>query len=436
MEAVRFLHGLPLYEPGHATHMYGPLLTLTTAAIFKLAGFNLILWRTVFSLFGIALAAFLATLLCRRAPHRWFLAFVLLAAVNLRANLALASAQPEIVAAFLSAIALYLWAAPGQSVIAIRLVSIALFLGATLFKQTSAAVALIPPVYTLCTPGPVAWRKLLGAALPAIAIASFIGLSYFVAPLLFQAIIAVPASIHIDFSRVISGVTWLLTTFPIFVLGLIILLAKREPLSEVERWVCCSILVLVPTGVLTLAKSGGAYNSLLFAYLAMAALFVSQVRFLLAWIESLSLSRRTIASLLLALSILSSYSLAFEQTLQLLSIRYGDDKRAAAIATAFSAGPGIISPEDPSIAYRANGYFGRSMFFELDAHAVNGEWPATTPSKIGDEVENARGVIEVNGYLPLPLFRRTLVAKGFAQVPIPCLENSAYSLWMKQSTRQ
>jgi hypothetical protein len=33
---------------------------------------------------------------------------------------------------------------------------------------------------------------------------------------------------------------------------------------------------------------------------------------------------------------------------------------------------GAISPQDPTIAYRASGYIGLSLFFELDAHG--GKW--------------------------------------------------------------
>src|SRR4051812_17577774 len=40
MEAVRLNAGLPVYESAHATHMYGPLLTVALAGIFKVTGLN------------------------------------------------------------------------------------------------------------------------------------------------------------------------------------------------------------------------------------------------------------------------------------------------------------------------------------------------------------------------------------------------------------
>ena len=38
MEGIRFNAGLPLYEAGHATHLYGPLLSLMLGIIFKGSG--------------------------------------------------------------------------------------------------------------------------------------------------------------------------------------------------------------------------------------------------------------------------------------------------------------------------------------------------------------------------------------------------------------
>ena len=45
MEAARLNAGLPLYEAGHATHMYGPLLTVLLAEIFRVTGLNLLAGR-------------------------------------------------------------------------------------------------------------------------------------------------------------------------------------------------------------------------------------------------------------------------------------------------------------------------------------------------------------------------------------------------------
>ena len=86
MEAVRLNAGLPVYETAHATHMYGPLLTVLLAGVFQVFGFN-------------------------------------------------------VLAALLAIVALYFWATRKSSLL-LSLASIALFLCATLCKQTSAAFAL------------------------------------------------------------------------------------------------------------------------------------------------------------------------------------------------------------------------------------------------------------------------------------------------------
>jgi hypothetical protein len=50
MEAMRLNAGLPLYESGHATHMYGPLLTVALAGIFRITGLNLLAARMALSI--------------------------------------------------------------------------------------------------------------------------------------------------------------------------------------------------------------------------------------------------------------------------------------------------------------------------------------------------------------------------------------------------
>ena len=86
MEAVRLNAGLPVYETAHATHMYGPLLTVLLAGVFQVFGFN-------------------------------------------------------VLAALLAIVALYFWATRKSSLL-LSLASIAVFLCATLCTQTSAAFAL------------------------------------------------------------------------------------------------------------------------------------------------------------------------------------------------------------------------------------------------------------------------------------------------------
>jgi len=65
--------------------------------------------------------------------------------------------------------------------------------------------------------------------------------------------------------------------FRSFFLGLFGLLLTNEPLNKSERLIVSANVVLIPISVWTAVKSGGGLNSLLFAYLAMAAFAISQL---------------------------------------------------------------------------------------------------------------------------------------------------------------
>src|SRR5260370_24021137 len=87
MEAARLNAELPLYEAGHATHMYGPLLTVLLAEIFRVTGLNLLAGRIGFSIFAFALAFLLSAILCRGSCRKnWIGAFALFVCVNLRTD--------------------------------------------------------------------------------------------------------------------------------------------------------------------------------------------------------------------------------------------------------------------------------------------------------------------------------------------------------------
>jgi len=431
MEAVRFMHRLPLYEPSHATHMYGPFLTLTTAGIFTLTGFSLIAARIVFSLCGIALGAFLATLICRGERATWWvIGFVLFLGINLRVNFIFVSAQPDCIAALLALIALCLWVRPTSRAV-LRWVGLGLFLTAVMFKQTSAAFALILPVKVMLWERPLDWKKFLYSSVPTLAIALEIGLIYLAAPLLFHAMIAIPAGIQVYSGRALSGASLLVATFPMVYLGGVAFLAQRQAPREIDRWICSALAVFLPVGVWTLAKSGAGYNSLLYAFLAMVALTLSQLPSILRWIDSLPKSRSVFAATCLGLILIGSYFFECDRSARLLYLRHGDERMQAAIAVARAGAGRVISPEDPSIAYRGSGYIGRSAFFELDGHANAGEWPAHLPAEIDRELVMARGVIEVRSYVPLPQLRQSLQEKGFQIFNVPALEDSTYTLWLR-----
>ena len=122
---------------------------------------------------------------------------------------------------------------------------------------------------------------------------------------------------------------------------------------------------------------------------------------------------------------------ALDRDLALLFLRCGDEKYETAVDFARRTPDRIISPQDPTIAYRGAGYFGRSLFFELDAHAVNGNWPSELPESIQREVAEAKYVVQVRSYVPTPMFEQALVKDHFYPMDFVGLRGSVYTLWTR-----
>src|SRR2546423_12138879 len=112
----------------------------------------------VFSIAGIALAFLLAGLVCRTKSRIWLLTLFFLA-LNWRTNFVFYSTQPDCLAALLGILGLLVWIDRGSSYLRCA-AAMLLWLGAMLFKQTSAALALIPLVYEIIWARPVVMRKL------------------------------------------------------------------------------------------------------------------------------------------------------------------------------------------------------------------------------------------------------------------------------------
>lgn len=430
MEAVRLDAGRPVYETGHATHMYGPLLTVSLAGIFRVTGLNLLAGRIGFSIFAFALALLLSAVLCRGQNRKyWLIGLIFFLAINLRTNLIFLSAQPDCIAALLALGGLCLWARRGDS--SARVASaIGLFVCAFLFKQTSAAFALIPFIHTLI------WnqrfKNLLVSTTPAMSILLTLVAIRFIWPQVFHAIISVPGSIKVNYGLVLPITGYFIGTFPIFWLALLDKVMSRNPAGERERWIWAAILVLVPTSIWTICKSGGGYSSLLFGYVAMTALFVIRFDSICQWIASLRGWRSFLTSSAAAIAILLSFLIQFDRDLALLFTRAGDEKYTAAVDEVRQMSDRVISPQDPTIGYRGAGYFGRSLFFELDGHAVNGNWPSEVPESLQRELAEAKYVVQVNSYVPTPMFEQALVRNHFHPMDIAALRGSAYTFWKKE----
>ena len=429
MEAMRLNAGLPLYETGHATHMYGPLLTVFLAGIFRVTGLNLLAGRIAFSIFSFALAALLSAILCRGSVRKyWFIALLLFLGLNFRTNLIFFSAQADCAAAFFAVAAVSLWIARGDSWLRAGL-AIALFLCAMLFKQTSAAFALIPAVHALI------WKRrfadIVTSLIPTMSILVALAAIYLSWPEVFAGMVTIPASIRVNYNRLLLISVYFVATFPIFFAALLASYRSQERIDEHERWIWSAIAVLVPVSIWTTCKSGGGYSSLLFGYLPMLALFVIKLDSIWEWIVSLRGWRSFFAASGVAVIIVLSAFIQFNRELVLLFTRCGDEKYEVAVGFARRMPDRVISPQDPTIAFRGSGYFGRSLFFELDAHAVNGNWPAEIPDSLQRELAEANYVVQVSSYVPTPMFERQLEKDHFYPMDIVALRGSAYTFWTR-----
>jgi hypothetical protein len=433
MEGLRLDAGLPIYETAHATHLYGPLLTVSLGGVFKIFGLNFIAARITMAIFAFALAICLSAILCReKSLGCWAMAFLLFLGINFRTNLIVFSAQPDWAAAFLAVAGLCLWIARGNSLFR-WCVSIALFISATLFKQTSAALAVVPLVCVLLWKRPLRVRDLPVSVLPTMSILLALATIRLLSPQMFHSIVTVPAAIRIYPERALNVALYLFVSFPIFFIALWSIFRSRNSIMETEHWILSALVVLIPISIWTTCKSGAGGNSLLLAYLAMTALFVARQNAIFDSLRSLSTQRSFLAAAVIALAIFISLFFQFGHDVALLSVRHGDEKYDAAVEVARGLNGTVVSPQDPTVVYRATKYFGRSLYFELDTHEVAGNWPNELPMSILQELQQANHVIAVRSYVPTPMLERSLGAIGFHQVSFPELQNSAYTVWSKNS---
>ena len=151
-DAWRMLQGDAIYAVGgdHATHMYGPLVTVFLAQVFRFTGPVLQLGRLMSALSGIAVVVLLARMIIGRGDRLALgVAAALLLTANTRTLNYFTETRPDmdsLLFATLAIIALYLGLEPVERKprLALVLTGSALLVIAVLFKQTAAAFMLIP----------------------------------------------------------------------------------------------------------------------------------------------------------------------------------------------------------------------------------------------------------------------------------------------------
>src|SRR5207244_5832812 len=109
------------------------------------------------------------------------------------------------------------------------------FVCAVLFKQTTAAFALIPIVYVLI------WKRglqnLFASLIPALSILVTLGIIRFIWPQVFHAVITVPGSIEVNYGHVPLSTGYLIATFLISLTSLLDSSFSRDVTDERERWI-------------------------------------------------------------------------------------------------------------------------------------------------------------------------------------------------------
>jgi hypothetical protein len=426
MEGIRM--GIPVYDPSHATHLYGVLLTAALAGMFRITGLNLLAARIFFCGISVALMAVLAGTFGGRNLFRFGVILLMGLAVGWRTNFIIFTTQPDAAAALLGLLALICWARARSA--PVMGLSMLLFITAMLFKQTAAALAVVPAVYAVMFERPVLARRLVIALLPLAAVVLTLAAIYAMAPAMFNGMVVVPALLKIQTLRLLPTVLNFFGSFPIIVLVVPSLLFGR-PLSACERWAVAALVILFPACIWTVIKSGGSTNSMLPVYLALIGLVGSRLDDLLLRSPTTTAARAFAASSVIGAVLLGSFFFRFPQSLPVLFSQCGDDKYMEAVRVAQLLGPGVICPQDPTIPYHANGTFGRSLFFELDTHPVQGEWPPELPSGMAADMQAAHFLIQAECFVPAPQFDQALDRFGFHPLSVPVLAGSAYRVWRK-----
>lgn len=430
IEALRLNAGLPIYSAAHATHLYGPLLNLLFAGVFRIAGFNLIAARVAMSIFALAVSVALALAVSKdRSAVAIFFGAMLFLGLNLRTNLIAVSLQPDWAATCFAVLALLVWVRREKSVIR-SVLALALFVVSMLFKQTAAAFALVPVAHCLLWKSSMRRRSCISAMLPLLSVAFVLAGVRWICPQMYHAIVAVPASIHRSATRLPLTTLYLFATYPVFFAALWSV-RRWRCVDECERWILSALFIFVPVSICVMSKAGSDYNSLLFAYLAMSALVVRRVYSFSEWFTLRSTLRTFVASAALGIILLFSYLVQTPRDLALLTLRHGDDHYEACVSVARSIDGKVVSPQDPTIAWRANQYFGRSFYCELDTNAVNGNWPNELPMSILREIQDASAVITVKSYVPAPQLEAALHQLHWHQRDVPELADSVYSVWTR-----
>lgn len=411
-DAWRMLQGEAVYAVGtdHATHMYGPLVTVLLAQAFRFTGPVLYIGGLGSAISGIALVTILARVFGRGDRIACGVAAALLLAANTRTSNYFTETRPDLGSLLFAALALFVLyrglESPSEKPrLALVLTGVSLLVVAVLFKQT-AAVFMFTPALSMVggRSGSSSFRKRVSAAaMPIVGVLVVLGLMRQFAPGLWHFMVEVPAQYHIPALRAGRMAVELLTSLPLFLLALLHWLFTDAldtwQLPRV-RWLLATLFCAIPASVVAFAKDGGSSNSLIPAFLSVGAFCAWRAPVALALLRDAArpLPLRTIGGVIFGFMLFAHvYPVPGALSKAGLKGGHGVNERALVIAEARSFTGKVVCPDDPTIPLMAKGYAGRTAVFEADAVY----WDPARMQAVVQEISSADYVIVMrHGLLP------------------------------------
>lgn len=440
VDAWRMNHHQPVYaDPAtdHATHMYGPLVTLTAAIGERVGGVDVRVPRVI-SLLACAALAVLCGVFLSIGRSRWigFLIGTLTFFQFYRVFEWSTEARPDAAATlfgFLGLICLYratqvtltrkilVWTAGGSTLLLIGF----------FFKQPAMVLGVVPPIAVFLNRSQNhRGRRLLISLMPLAWGAIALLVLRAASPWMYFYMVRVPASYPVVRKTWIKAwMEW--SKFDLLFLGgllllVILLVRRRMKLTRVDGWLLITIAVTSLFGTMARAKVGGGFNSLLPATVAMAAFAIRAID---AWLDQPLGSGVLLVSLLSPLLVIADFSALLRvfvpgETSQI--VRHGDADYPRVIDLAARLRGKVISPDDPTIALRAKGYAGRCGDCELDAHH------RTLPYYALDELKQASYVIQTHASRNPTIDDAMLQRLGFRRAAWDLSSQRVYRLWARE----
>lgn len=396
VDGWRALHGIPTYAADHATNMYGPLTNISSGLLFRLTGVNNFTLR-LFELACYCGAAMIVAFAV--VPRGWrLLSFAILAIANIRTSTYWVMPNPD--GAALLFIAVFVILAYKNRMI---LASAALIV-AVLFKQPSAAAAVIPIVAALPRPR-------LRDFVPIMAVGATLVVVRFAFPLVYYYMFTVPKAAPYQWYRFAKAPADILVTLPI----LLVALAGWKPAwSRPERWLVSAMMISFVVGTVMAAREGGGLNSYMMFAIAALAFCCYRLPVLNG-----TLGVVTLAVLLTTFAQISTPIGASGE-------HQGDSGYSSVIAYARNLPGRIVCPEDPTIPMYAKGYGGTSVNMEMDATNQF----AHLPPRTRNEVNTADWVLTTDSVFAGKRINETELSEmGFRRVDANTLIGTSYKLW-------